>query len=62
MILTTKQRSKLIEILTEELNSEIEIYENSENKYLCEITKTAIQTDIKKIRRELLKLSKSLDL
>lgn len=60
MQLTIKQRSKLIESLMLELNNEVETYENSSNRESCEVLKTAIQADIKKIRRELLKLSKLL--
>ena len=56
------KRAYLTAILAEELKTDITIYENSDNKYLCNVKKNALQADIKKIRRELLKLSKSLDL
>lgn len=56
------QRAYLTAILAEELKTDITKYENSDNKYLCDVKKNALQTDIIKIRRELLELSKSLDL
>lgn len=56
------KRAYLITLLAEELRVDITKYENSDNKYLCDVKKNALQADIKKIRRELLRLSKSLDL
>lgn len=58
------KRAYLIALLAEELHMDITKYEDSNDKYLCngDITKNALQADIKKIRRELLKLLKSLDL
>ena len=56
------KRAYLIALLAEELRVDITKYENSDNKYLCDVTKNALQADIIKLRRELLKLSKSLDL
>lgn len=56
------KRAYLIALLAEELKMDITKYEASDNKYFCNVTKNALQADIIKIRRELLKLSKSLNL
>lgn len=56
------KRAYLIALLAEELRVDITKYENSDNKYMCPVKKNALQADIIKLRRELLKLSKSLDL
>ena len=56
------KRAYLIALLAEELRVDITKYENSDNKYLCDVKKNALRADIIKLRRELMKLSKSLNL
>ena len=56
------KRAYLIAMLAEELKMDITKYEDSNDKDSCDVTKNALQADIIKIRRELLKLSKSLNL